>query len=126
MAREVILRDDVDGSYDDVQTCLLTWGETSVEVDLSATNRQLIGDVLAPYLSAGRKHRRPTNSPRSTPRSRPSKAEVQERAAIRAWAAAAGLAVPARGPIPEDVTRQYHQSTADQGSWHSQDPEPDA
>lgn len=126
MASEVILRDDVDGSYEDVQTCILTWGETSVEVDLSATNRQLVDDILAPYLTAGRRHRRPVSSTRSAPRPRPSRAQAQERAAIRAWATAAGIAVPARGPVPEDVTRQYQESAAEQGTWHSQDPEPDA
>lgn len=107
MAKEVVLRDDLDGSYDDVQTVTLTWGERAVEIDLSEANRKVLDDLLAPYLEAGRRARRPSASPRRGRGPRPSKAEQDKRAAVRAWAATQGIEVSARGPIPEHVMAQY-------------------
>ncbi len=110
MAREVILRDDLDGSYDDVQTCILTWQDTTVEVDLSASNRDRITAALTPAIDAGRRQRRPSAS-RPTPRpGRPSRAQLAHRATVRAWAHDNGLDAGTRGPIPEQIEHAYAQA----------------
>lgn len=108
MAREVILRDDLDGSLDDVQSVTLTLDGRAVEVDLSAANRTALADLLAPYFTAGRPARRATSSPARRARSGDA-GKRAERAAIRQWATGAGITLPARGPIPGDVVAQYHQ-----------------
>lgn len=102
MAREVILRDDIDGSHDDVKTVMLSWGGKNVEIDLSADNRAKVDELLAPYLRAGR---RPRAS--SAPAPSLSKAERRRRAAIRTWAAGQSVEVSPRGPIPQHVIDQY-------------------
>lgn len=112
MAREVILRDDLDGSLDDVQSVTLTLDGRTVEVDLSAANRTALASLLAPYFTAGR-------TPRRAPAARRARAgdasKRAERAAIRQWAAGVGIELPARGPIPGDVVAQYHQRETTEG-----------
>lgn len=102
MAREVILRDDIDGSHDDVKTVTLSWGGKNVEIDLSAENRAKVDELLAPYLRAGR---RPRTS--AAPAPSLSKAERRRRSAVRTWAAEHGIEVSPRGPIPQHVIDQY-------------------
>lgn len=102
MAREVILRDDLDGSLENVETVTISHGGRTVEVDLSQANRDQLAELLAPYFRAGR---RPT---RSTPaRRRPSRAATARNQAIREWATQNGVTVPSRGPIPADVVSRY-------------------
>jgi len=102
MAREVILRDDLDGSLEDVETVIISHGRRTVEVDLSQANRDKLAELLAPYFQAGRRTARTTPA-----RSRPSRATAARNRAIREWAARTGLDVPARGPIPAHVVSQY-------------------
>lgn len=107
MAREIVLRDDIDGSYNDVKPVVLSWNGNTVELDLSAANRAAVDTVLAPYLKAGRKQRRPSASAPIAHKGRPSKSEQAYRAAVRKWAKDEGLDVPSRGEIPEEIAGLY-------------------
>lgn len=103
MAREVILRDDLDGSLEDVETVTISHNGRTVEVDLSSANRARLAELLDPYMRAGRRPSRPASSGRT----RPSRKQAERNRAIRAWAASVGLSVPNRGPIPADVAERY-------------------
>ena len=113
MAREVILRDDLDGTLDQVETVTLTYDGRTVEVDLSAANRAELAELLACYYDAGRTARRPASS--GARRARTTKRDAADRAAVRAWAAAEGIELPGRGPIPADVVTRYHDAQREGG-----------
>ena len=117
MATETRLVDDLDATYDDVQTCTLTWNGRSVEIDLSAANRDRFDQLLEPVLAAGR---RPGRSAGGAPRPRASRGELTRRAQVRAWAKDTGQPVPERGPIPAEVEAAYAASRT------PQQPPPDA
>ena len=91
--------DDIDGS-ENAETVTFTYAGTAYEIDLARKNRNALEAALTPFIEAARSTGRG-----STRRSRAHGDE--DAAAIRAWAAANGLEVSARGRIPGGVLDQY-------------------
>jgi Lsr2 len=101
----VIITDDLDGSQG-AQTVTFGLEGASYQIDLSAKNRARLEKALAPFIAAGRKAAR---RGRVRPAGRPGGGVRTDRAAIRAWAKAAGLAVCERGRISAEVIRRYEE-----------------
>jgi hypothetical protein len=110
-----VLIDDLDGS-EAAETVTLGWNGDWRELDLSKRNLTSLARSLEKYWKVGRPisgDRRPTTrrsrtKKRSSPRRTTAKRDPK---LIRAWATESGIAVPARGRIPEDVERQYNEAT---------------
>jgi len=104
MARTVlvVITDDLDGSPG-AGTVTFGLDGVSYEIDLAQPNRARLGDALAPFIAAGR---RVSRGGRWRGAGRPAPPRV-DRAAVRAWAREAGLAVSERGRISAEVMRQY-------------------
>jgi len=104
MARtvSVVMTDDLDGSPG-AETVQFVLDGVSYEIDLGKANRAKLGTAFAPYIQAGR---RVSRSGRRRAVGRPA-AERVDRAAVRAWAREAGLAVSERGRISAEVMHQY-------------------
>ena len=102
MARKVslVIMDDLDGSPG-AEAVSFGLDGVSYEIDLAPPNKARLADAVAPYITAGRRVSR-----RARLAGRPVGARV-DRAAVRAWAREAGLAVSARGRISADVMCQY-------------------
>jgi hypothetical protein len=102
MARKVstVITDDIDGSPG-AATVSFGLGGTSYEIDLTAANKARLCGALAPFIAAAR-----PASLRRRAASRPAAVRA-DRAAVRAWARQAGLAVSDRGRISAAVMRQY-------------------
>ena len=112
MAKEMVetLVDDLDGSAA-TETIWLGWNGDWREIDLSKGNATALSRALDRYWAAARpvsvdgdRRRR-----RQTARSR-AKKPGREPKAIRSWALAQGIDVPARGRIPAEVERQYNEA----------------
>ena len=99
----VTLIDDLDENVTtDVQTVTFDHEGKTYEVDLGADNRAALADALAPYKAVGRR------AGRAKAASTPSRTRATSDAgAIRAWAAANGVQVSARGRIPADIREQF-------------------
>lgn len=114
MAKAIVetLVDDLDGSPA-VETIRLGWNGDWREIDLSKRNAAGLSRTLDRYWEAGRpvsvdgqpRRRRKLATPRSKQSGRDPKA-------IRAWAVANGIKVPARGRIPAEVERQYNEANS--------------
>ncbi len=110
MAQRTIVKltDDIDGSE---ATETLTFGldGTAYEIDLNEAHAEDIREILAPYVSVGRKVSGGSSRSRSTtapaPKQRTS-SEVDPKA-VRAWAEANNIAISARGRIKADIVDQY-------------------
>jgi hypothetical protein len=77
------------------------------EIDLTASERAALGNVLAPYISAARRLRQATQAGRlieSPTSSEPTPGE------LRAWAEVNGFVVSSRGRVPEMVREAYRAS----------------
>lgn len=100
----VTLIDDLDGSAtDDIQSVAFSYAGKSYVIDLAAGNRDALGVLLEPYVSAARRADRvPGSAPR--PARQRAASDAQE---IREWAKAHGVAVSQRGRIPAEVREQY-------------------
>ncbi|UUU32796.1 Lsr2 family protein [Streptomyces sp. CA-210063] len=101
MAQRVVvtLSDDIDGS-EAAETIAFGLDGKSYEIDLNEANAKQLRKALAPYVEAGRK------------RSKSGKAYKQTQiapdpAAVRAWAQANKMEVPARGRIPKKVYEAF-------------------
>jgi hypothetical protein len=105
MAQQIIVNlvDDVDGSEAE-ETVTFGIDGTTYEIDLSAKNAAKLRKALEPFADKGRKvaAKRGKVSAVKTPN-----ANTGEAAAIRVWAAANGIEVPAKGRIPADVREKY-------------------
>src|SRR5258708_2553424 len=97
----VVVSDDLDGS-DNAETVSFGIDGVSYEIDLNAKNRGRLDKALAPYVKAGRRLPRGANR-----RASRSPAPSIDRAAVRAWARAAGMKVSERGRISGELMRQY-------------------
>ena len=113
MAKALVetLVDDLDGSAA-VETIRLGWNGDWREVDLSKRNVAALSRALDRYWEVGRpvtvdgasgRRRKPAAS-------RPRKGGRDPKA-IRSWAVANGIDVPARGRIPGEVERQYNDAS---------------
>jgi hypothetical protein len=121
MATEVTtrLRDDIDGSVAD-RTVSFTWDGAQYDIDLSKKNAAELEAALAPYVAAGRRTGGRAVAARGRKAAgKPSKAVTRTRkatsagtatdlGAVRAWAAANGHAVAARGRISASVLDAFH------------------
>ncbi len=98
--------DDLDGSKA-TETVAFTVDGTSYEIDLNSKNAKAIRADFAKWTASARKARKSTGrGRRSSSAPKPS----TDAAAIREWAAANGVVVPARGRIPRAVAEQYAQA----------------
>ncbi|MGI5130827.1 histone-like nucleoid-structuring protein Lsr2 [Pseudonocardia sp. CA-107938] len=101
----VTLIDDLDGSVADEQVEFAVDGR-SYEIDLSAANSARLRELLAPFVSAGRRtggRRSPAGPSRST-------SDREQNQAIREWAQQNGFAVSDRGRLPANVIEAYQKA----------------
>ncbi|WP_328340631.1 Lsr2 family protein [Streptomyces violaceus] len=101
MAQKVVvtLFDDIDGS-EAAETIAFGVDGKSYEIDLNEGNADELRKALAPYVEAGRKRSRSGKVYRQT--------EVApDPSAVRAWAQANKMEVPARGRIPKKVYEAF-------------------
>ncbi|HEY4991214.1 MAG TPA: Lsr2 family protein [Nakamurella sp.] len=98
----VVTTDDLDGSQG-AETVAFGLDGVSYEIDLAPANRARLSGVLAPFIAAGRRVSRSSHryGAGTAARSQP------DRAAVRAWAREAGLAVSERGRMSTEVISQY-------------------
>jgi hypothetical protein len=106
-------RETIDVLFDDLtrqpipdgegQTITFAFAGIAYEIDLTNENGTAFEEVLAPYIAAARRAG-------LQPRLEETREELKSpraRARVRAWAAANGLKVAARGRIPDDVVNAY-------------------
>ncbi|MEU9338097.1 Lsr2 family protein [Streptomyces sp. NPDC048290] len=101
MAQKVVvtLFDDIDGS-EAAETIAFGLDGKSYEIDLNEANAKKLRKALAPYVDAGRKRSKSGRAFKQT--------EVApDPAAVRAWAQANKMDVPARGRIPKKVYEAF-------------------
>ena len=112
MAKAMIetLVDDLDGSPA-AETIWLGWNGDWREIDLSKRNAAALSRTLDRYWAAGRAVSGDGQAGRrSRSAATRSKKPSRDPKAIRTWAIAQGIDVPARGRIPADVERQYNEA----------------
>ncbi|MGV9252129.1 histone-like nucleoid-structuring protein Lsr2 [Streptomyces sp. NPDC003697] len=101
MAQRVVvtLFDDIDGS-EATETIAFGLDGRFYEIDLNPANAEELRKALEPYVEAGRKRSKSGRAYRQT--------EVApDPAAVRAWAQANRMEVPARGRIPKKVYEAF-------------------
>ena len=96
----VVITDDLDGS-EGAKTVAFSFDGVPYEIDLGEANRAKLAAALEPFMAAGHRARRSERRGSGRP------AHSVDRAAVRAWAREAGLAVSERGRISAEVMRQY-------------------
>jgi hypothetical protein len=105
---QTLFIDDLDGSAAD-GTVRFGLDGTDYEIDLNVGHAQALRDVLAPYVSAGRKvtggARRPVRA------SRKAQANGANTTEIREWAKAQGLEVKDRGRVPAELVVKFKAAT---------------
>ncbi len=103
----VQLIDDIDGS-EATETVTFALDGTTYEVDLNDDHAEDLREILAPYVSVGRKVSGSSSRSRSTVTAskQRGRAEVDPKA-VRAWAEANNITVSPRGRIKADVVEQY-------------------
>lgn len=100
MVTRTILVSDLSGEPE-AETVKIGWKATWYETELTATERAELDQMLAPYISAGRKAvKKPSN--RLVPDTTPEKREK-----IRAWARKNGYELADYGKIPNSIYRAY-------------------
>ena len=112
MAKTVVelLVDDLDGS-EAAESVRLGWNGEWRELELSAKNLAVLSKSIDRFWDAGRPVRASAPATRGRRSSRSSMNGDRDPKAIRRWAQANGIAVPARGRIPGRVLDQYRQAT---------------
>lgn len=95
------LVDDLDGTAA-AETVRFALDGRNFEIDLSERNAAALRSAVAPYTSRAGTAGRPRRT-----RTKLSSAGPSRNAEIRAWAAAQGTAVPARGRIPNAVVQAF-------------------
>jgi hypothetical protein len=106
MARTTITKliDDLDQGDAD-ETVRFSLDGAQYEIDLSAKNAAQLRELLAPYVSAGKKVSRASVSPR---RRSTQALDREQNRAIREWARSKNIKVSDRGRIREDVVARFH------------------
>jgi hypothetical protein len=109
VAREVVERliDDLDGSE---ATETLTFGldGATYEIDLSKKNSAALCKALEPFAKVGRKARSAGGRRKAAPTvASPKVQRDYDIIHLREWAGSNGVAIPARGRIPQAVVEQY-------------------
>jgi len=95
-----VLVDDLDGS-EAIESVRIGWNGQWRQLELSERNLAALSKAFDRFWDVAR--------PVSSTKSRSTSASRDPKA-IRAWAAANGLDVPARGRIPRDLEAQYLQA----------------
>jgi hypothetical protein len=109
VAREVIekLIDDLDGS-DATETVMFGLDGATYEIDLSKKNAAALRKALEPFVKAARKGRSTGGRRKASPTASGRKVQRDyDIVQLREWAGSNGVAVPARGRIPQAVVDQY-------------------
>lgn len=100
-----ILTDDIDGTEGtDIETVSFSLDGAAYEIDLNPKHRDALVKALTPYLDKARK------APKSLSTQQKQRAASNrdyDPKAVRAWAEANKVDVPARGRIPQDVVDQF-------------------
>jgi len=101
---QVIHTDDIDGS-EGASTITFGLEGTNYSIDLSAENTKKLKDALAPFIAHAERDR-------SARRAGSSRRKSSGTAAtdIRAWAAAQGMQVSARGRVSAEVREAYERA----------------
>ncbi len=104
MTRRVItvLEDDLDSGPAD-ETIRFGLDGTTYEIDLSSEHAEQLRGGLAVWVEHARRDRKGPQVPRRV------NTQVDPRA-VRAWAGARGIKVPARGRIPLTVVEQFQKA----------------
>jgi len=95
--------DDLDGSVAS-ETVGFAFEGVSYQIDLNKRNAKALRSDFAKWISSARKVKASPAGRRSAG------AKSNQSSAIRAWAAAQGLPVNARGRIPSSVIEQYNKA----------------
>lgn len=118
MAQRTIvqLTDDLDGkAIPDGKGETVRFGLDSqdYEIDLGEKNAQALRDVVAKYVSAGRRVGGGSRGGRArTDRTAAGKPRDYDPKAVRAWAEAQGLEVSQRGRVPSDLVTKFQEANA--------------
>lgn len=110
MALQTFRTDDISGEPD-AETVLVTVNGKGIEVDLAAKNLARLVKALEPFWTVGSeddylvtRRERGRSAKRASSNG---ETTVEERAAIREWAAANGIDAPSRGRMPAELVEQY-------------------
>lgn len=95
----VEMKDDLDGTPAQ-HTVRFSLEDSVYEIDLTSKNRDKLVSAMAPFAAAGRRVRG------AGPGAMSSETPVDSRA-VREWARANDVVVPARGRIPDRIIGQY-------------------
>jgi hypothetical protein len=105
----VTLSDDIDGG-EAAETVRFGLDGKSYEIDLNTANAKKLRKALAPYVTAGRKQTYAGKHGKSRANYRHT-AVAPDPAAVRAWAQAHKMDVPARGRIPKRVYEAFREAS---------------
>ncbi|WP_301851119.1 histone-like nucleoid-structuring protein Lsr2 [Rhodococcus pyridinivorans] len=92
--------DDIDGTQG-ATTIRFSVGRSQYEIDLCEENADKLYEALGPFISKARKAR-PETAKRDPDRI--------DQGLVRKWAQENGLAVNARGRVPNELVEQYKQA----------------
>ena len=104
MATKTVLVDDMDGGDADLTIAFTINGE-GYSMDLSEKNADNFYAALEPWLAIATRSR---SAKEATMQGH--LAGVEQRAAIREWAAKVGMEISPRGRIPQEVTEEYNKT----------------
>lgn len=98
----VIITDDLTGE-EGAEPVQFTWRGATYEIDLTPANAEELDEILAPYVTVGRRISR--TGVKITPKTnRNSPERIGE---VRRWAANNGFTLGSRGRIPGEVIAAY-------------------
>ena len=108
MAQQVVksLIDDIDGS-EATETVTFAYRGQEYEIDLNEKHARQLAEALLPYMQHGRRLSRRSRPGKAAAGARGGTADRDRIAAIRQWAKDQGIAISARGRIPQHIVEQY-------------------
>jgi len=108
MARRtmVVLTDDVDGS-EAVETVVFGLDGVQYEIDLSEANAAALRRAAGLYIENGRRTGGRRGTPAATVAASAPRTSGVNSVAVRAWARAHGIDVPARGRVKAEIVEQF-------------------
>lgn len=112
MVKELIARDDFDGSMP-AETVQFGYEGRHMEIDLSEENRDKFHQCIAPFVEHGRDVEvAPPPAPRRGRQARPSPQGRPDLPAIRQWAREQGKTVADRGRISREIIDAFDREQA--------------
>ena len=111
MATKIVTEfiDDLDGTTAD-RTVSFRIDGTEYDIDLSAANAAALRELLAPYMSAGRKVTR--RGRRTVGPARQAGEALSNPSSIREWAERNGYSTSSRGRLPAEILEAHELATA--------------